>query len=78
MSPLIILNNTTQYIYKPKKRDCTLSWFHLLHFYIFSEAMRKAMLAKIRSEGMSEDDVAKMMAVFDKQGSKNVSGGVWW
>ena len=40
--------------------------------------MRKAMLAKIRSEGMSEDDVAKMMAVFDKQGSKNVSGGVWW
>ena len=39
--------------------------------------MRKAMLARIRNEGMSEDDVAKMMAVFDSQGSKNIFGGIW-
>ena len=39
--------------------------------------MRKAMLARIRSEGMSEDDVTKMMAVFDSQGSKNICDGIW-
>ena len=36
--------------------------------YLFSEEARKALLAKIRSEGMSEDDVAKLMSVFDNQG----------
>jgi len=34
------------------------------------EEARKALLAKIRSEGMSEDDVAKLMSVFDNQVSE--------
>ena len=39
----------------------------LLNIRILEEA-RKALLAKIRNEGMSEDDVAKLMSVFDNQG----------
>jgi len=34
------------------------------------EEARKALLAKIRNEGMSEDDVAKLMSVFDNQVSE--------
>jgi len=40
------------------------------------EEARKALLAKIRNEGMSEDDVAKLMSVFDNQGVLTKIGGV--
>jgi hypothetical protein len=40
------------------------------------EAMRKAVLNKIRNEGMSDDDVAKLMSVFDSQGVLANIGGV--
>merc|ERR1712223_105114 len=40
------------------------------------EESRKALLAKIRNEGMSEDDVAKLMSVFDNQGVLTKIGGV--
>jgi hypothetical protein len=37
---------------------------------------RKALLNKIRSEGMSEEDVNKLMSVFDSQGVLSKIGGV--
>ena len=40
----------------------------IFNWLSISEEARKALLAKIRSEGMSEDDVAKLMSVFDNQG----------
>merc|ERR1719188_1441403 len=39
------------------------------------EEARKALLAKIRNEGMSEDDVAKLMSVFDNQVSEYQATG---
>ena len=44
----------------------------LLYKPTISEEARKAMLQRIRSEGMAEEDVAKLLAVFDKQGEANV------
>ena len=40
-----------------------------IHSYFFlSEEARRALLQKIKSDGMSEDDVTKLMSVFDNQG----------
>jgi len=40
------------------------------------EETRKALLTKIRNEGMSEDDVTKLMSVFDNQGVLTKIGGI--
>ena len=42
------------------------------YLILSTEEARKALLNKIRSEGMSEDDVAKLMSVFDSQGKSKV------
>ena len=39
-----------------------------IHTYFSSEEARRALLQKIKSDGMSEDDVTKLMSVFDNQG----------
>ena len=39
-----------------------------IHPYFSSEEARRALLQKIKSDGMSEDDVTKLMSVFDNQG----------
>ena len=36
--------------------------------FSLSEEARRALLQKIKSDGMSEDDVTKLMSVFDNQG----------
>ena len=36
--------------------------------FFLSEEARRALLQKIKSDGMSEDDVTKLMSVFDNQG----------